>query len=137
MPTCARIAVAERRMSSSAVRGLHTEIRIAGSPRPIPCRSSSMPPRVDRIDDLIGDVRAIAREADQHLVEDYMVEDRGPGIARQLLGHEPRAATAALDRRGNPGASQLAGRGQGPQVGVPSGGAVVQQPLATFPMAAP
>ena len=56
-------------------------------------------------------VRAVALEADQHLVEEDVVEDGGPGVARELLGHEPRAGTAAIDERGDPVAPELAKRG--------------------------
>ena len=96
-------------MSASVVRQLHTEIRIAGSP-PICAAHPAVPSRWT-YGHLVGDVGTIAIEADQHLVEDYVVEDRGPEVARQLVGHEPRAATAAVNQRGDTPASQFAKRG--------------------------
>ena len=74
-------------MSSSVVRQLQTEIRIAGSPLPFGAAHPARSLALDGIDDLVGDVRAIAREADQHLVEYDVVDDRGPGIA--LLAPRP------------------------------------------------
>ena len=71
-------------MSSSVVRQLHTEIRIAGSPchsvpliQHVPSRwTASITSSVTFV--------AIASEANQYLVEDHVVKDSDPRIARQF-----------------------------------------------------
>ena len=52
-------------MSSSFVRQLHTEIRIAGSPSHCVPLIQHVPLALDATDHLVGDIRAVASDADR------------------------------------------------------------------------
>ena len=96
---------------SSSVVPLHTEIRIAGSPSHSVPLIQQVLAALDGTEDLVGDLLALGREPDQDLVQHHVVEERDSGVVRQLLGHQARATTAALDQVGDPLAAQFAQRG--------------------------
>ena len=88
-----------RETSSSLVRQFETEMTDRGAAVPVrpahPRLAARLHPREH------GIRRRVVREAEEHLVEDDLVQDLASGQPRELLREAPRVAAAALDELGD------------------------------------